>query len=109
MSGHYLIFSRTPFFRPITDEDLGALVPLCGAWTGMDELVRAAGCESQAEMEDEFHALFSGMRFPSLDLWESCFLSGDGRLMNELTRDVAASYRRTGLRVDEGVRQPPDH
>jgi anaerobic dimethyl sulfoxide reductase subunit A len=63
-------------------------------------------------MEEEFHALFSGTRFPSLPLWESCYRPDgkrEGRLLNGVTRDVALRYREAGLRVDESVRQPPDH
>jgi anaerobic dimethyl sulfoxide reductase subunit A len=62
----------------------------------------------------EHDALFSGLRFPSLELWESCYVSENGgnknkRLLNSVTRDVAATYREAGLGVDEAFGQPPDH
>jgi anaerobic dimethyl sulfoxide reductase subunit A len=63
--------------------------------------------------EAEYHALFSGTRFPSLDLWESCY-RGEGkglgkRLLNHVTLDVVAAYWDAGFHVDEKLRQPPDH
>ncbi|MDR2179856.1 MAG: molybdopterin-dependent oxidoreductase [Synergistaceae bacterium] len=62
-----------------------------------------------AEEKEEYNALFSGTRFPSLDLWESCYRGEDKRLLNGVTLDVAAAYRDAGLHVDEKLRQPPDH
>ncbi|MDR1580041.1 MAG: molecular chaperone TorD family protein, partial [Synergistaceae bacterium] len=62
---------------------------------------------------EEHHALLSGLSFPSLELWESCYIpendKGEKRLLNRVTRDVAAMYREAGLAVDESFRQPPDH
>ncbi|MDR1130943.1 MAG: molecular chaperone TorD family protein, partial [Oscillospiraceae bacterium] len=77
----------------------------------------ASGAERRS-YEEEYHALFSGLRFPSLELWESCYISESGkdkRLLNRVTRGVAALYREAGLGVDadtdadKTVRQPPDH
>jgi len=60
-------------------------------------------------LEEERHALFSGTRFPSPALWESCHCGEDRRLLNAVTLDVAARYREAGVHVDEELRQPPDH
>ncbi|MDR2178740.1 MAG: molybdopterin-dependent oxidoreductase [Synergistaceae bacterium] len=73
--------------------------------------------EERAALDEEYHALFSGVRFPSLMLWESCYdldpsnsMNKDKRLLNSVTLDVADHYRRGGVHADEAfLRQPPDH
>lgn len=66
---------------------------------------------NQDATEEEYHAVFSGTRSPSPALWESCYAGKEEtrRLLNGVTRDVAAAYREAGLHVDEGLKQPPDH
>ncbi|MDR2136947.1 MAG: molybdopterin-dependent oxidoreductase, partial [Synergistaceae bacterium] len=86
-------FGRLPEVGPVfASLARGFLVPLPGG-----------------EQEEEYHALFSGTRFPSLELWESCYRGEDKRLLNGVTLDVAASYRDAGVCVDEKLGQPPDH
>ncbi|MDR1978491.1 MAG: molybdopterin-dependent oxidoreductase [Synergistaceae bacterium] len=86
--------------------------PYRHALPGLDALAELADRASEGDwrvFEEEYRALFWGLRFPSLDLWESCFRAEDRRLMNRVTFDAASMYRKAGLRVDESLGQPPDH
>ncbi|MDR1378452.1 MAG: molybdopterin-dependent oxidoreductase [Synergistaceae bacterium] len=77
--------------------------------TNLSNLSNPFNKKNNEEDEEEYHALFSGTRFPSLELWESCYRGEDRRLSNSVTLDVAASYREAGIHVDEKLRQPSDH
>ncbi|MDR1978379.1 MAG: molybdopterin-dependent oxidoreductase [Synergistaceae bacterium] len=115
------VFFAESFLRPLSLEKWRAreerrrsplsLLPSAGAFAAA--LNRASDRDA---LNEEYHALFSGVRFPSLTLWESCHdlqnpksPNEDRRLLNRVTLDVAAEYRQGGVRVEEALRQPPDH
>ncbi|MDR1874526.1 MAG: molybdopterin-dependent oxidoreductase, partial [Synergistaceae bacterium] len=83
--------------------------PALPALGALADILNSAPEDAWAAFEEEYRALFWGLRLPSLELWESCFCAEDRRLMNRVTFDVASMYRKAGLRVDESIRQPPDH
>ncbi|GAA2179064.1 molybdopterin-dependent oxidoreductase [Brooklawnia cerclae] len=60
----------------------------------------------------EHDRLFFGTSFPSLELWESCYLTdGDDapRLLSHRTETVLRDYGALGLAPDPAYRQPGDH
>jgi anaerobic dimethyl sulfoxide reductase subunit A len=113
-----LLFSDL-FLHPLSREIWDAssyrdsLGPLRDALPGLRALVSildAASDGDWGDFEAEFHALFSGTRFPALELWESCYRGArDKRLMNRATLETVKKYRGAGLSANEAERHPPDH
>ena len=110
-------FLAESFLAPLSVKKLNALLApgklssLRGLLPSLTTLENTLSESTWDAVEEEFHALFSGMRSPALELWESCYLGKKDkrRLLNKLTRDVAQEYRKAGLQVDENLNQPPDH
>jgi anaerobic dimethyl sulfoxide reductase subunit A len=88
---------------------LAASLPGHPSLLKLSALLETASYAEWEALDGEFHELFSGIRTPSLPLWESCYGSKKGRILNGVTLEARAIYRASGVRHDEALRQPPDH
>lgn len=73
------------------------------------EKIKDYKSEEWIELQDEYSALFDGVRGIDLPLWESAYKGSENILLDENTFEVEQYYKEWGIGVTKDIKQPCDH